>query len=168
MKINFKKNKQENDNKIKDLKDKVDEINELTFKKFDEIAKEINKVKNDIINKKIEGLKIKNDKSHNEILDNLKEQIIGFIESNNKEVDEIKNNHKKDIDIINNKIKKELDNLINVYDNKIDDNLKIFKNNFVKIQEDFKNQNEINLNNKKSIDDIKNKIDNNKYNSKYK
>ena len=82
----FKKNKEENDNKTKEIKEKMEEMNEVTYKKFDEITKEINKVKNDIINKKTEGLKIKDDKTHNKILDNLKEQINEFIQNNNKEM----------------------------------------------------------------------------------
>ena len=60
---------------------------------------------NELQSIKIEGLKIKDNKSHNELLDNLKKQINEFIESNNKKVDEFKINHKKDIDVIDNKIK---------------------------------------------------------------
>ena len=50
----------------------------------------------------------------------------------------------------------------NECDNKLNDNLKILNVNFEKIKNDFKRQNEINTNNEKSIDDIKNKMENNK------
>ena len=140
----FKKNKNEIDNKIKDMKEKIEEMNEQTIKKFDEITQAINKMKSDVINKKIESIKIKDDKSNNKVLEGLKEQINEFIDNNNKEVNEIKNKHKKDIDDLNKKIKEDLDKLNNECDNKIDDNLNKFKINFEKIEKDFKNQNEIN------------------------
>ena len=71
----FKKCKEINDKNSKDLQEKINEANYRAYPKFDEITKEINKIKYDLINKKIEGLKIKNDKSYNEVLDNLKEQL---------------------------------------------------------------------------------------------
>ena len=52
-------------------------------------------MKNELINKKFESIKIKNDKLNSDILDNLKSQINDFIENNNKEVEEIKNIFKK-------------------------------------------------------------------------
>ena len=91
-----KNNNKEIDDKIKDMKDKIDEMNELTVKKFENITKEINKVKSDIINKTFENIKIKDDK----ILNDLKEKINEFMESNNKIAYEIKTNHKKDIENI--------------------------------------------------------------------
>jgi chromosome segregation ATPase len=143
----FKKNKKEIENKIKNMTDKIDESNDTTFKKCDEITKEINKMKNDILNKRFESIKVKDDN----ILNELKEHINEFIENNNKEVEEIKNKHKKDIDIINNKIKDDLDKLNNECDNKIDININKLKTNFEKIEIDFKKQNEINSNHEKSI-----------------
>ena len=88
----LKKNKKEIDNQIKEMKEKIEDMNNTNYEKLDDITKEINKVKNDIINKKIEGLKIKNNTTYNDILDNLKTQINEFIEKNNKEVNEIKQN----------------------------------------------------------------------------
>ena len=140
------------------MKDKIDEINELTVTKFENITKEINKVKSDIINKKFEGIQIKDDK----ILDNLKEKINEFMESNNKIADENKINHKKDIENIDKQIKEKIKKLNNDWDNKIEKNLNNLKINFEKIEKDFKNQNDINSNHEKSLEDIKNKINNNK------
>ena len=157
----FNKNNKEIEKKIKDMKEKIDEMNEQTIKKFDEITQAIDKMKSDIMNKKFESIKIKDDKS-NKILDDLKAQINEFIENNNKEVNEIKSNHKKDIVNINNKVKEEFDKLNNECENKIDDNLNKLKINFEKIEKDLKNQNEINLNHEKSIGDIKNKFENTK------
>ena len=95
--LNFKNKFKNNNKEIDDkIKDKIDEMNELTVKKMDEITKEINKVKNEIINKKFDSIKIKDDK----ILNDLKEKINEFMESNNKIADEIKINHKKDIENI--------------------------------------------------------------------
>jgi hypothetical protein len=47
-------------------------------------------------------------------------------------------------------------------DNKININLNKLKNNFEKIEKDFQIQNNINLSHEKSIEDIKNKINDNK------
>ena len=85
-----------------------------------------------------------------------------FIENNNNKINEIKNKHKKDIDNLNNQIKNDLDKLNNEYDNKIEDNLKKLKTNFEKIAKDFKNQNDININYKNSLNDINNKFENTK------
>ena len=84
------------------------------------------------------------------------------MESNNKIADEMKINHKKDIDNIDKQIKEKIKKLNNDCDNKIENNLNKFKINFEKIEKDFKNQNDINSNHDKSIEDIKNKINNNK------
>ena len=56
------------------MKDKIEELNNITYKKFDEITNEISKMKNDITNKKFESIKIKDDKANNKILDYLKEK----------------------------------------------------------------------------------------------
>ena len=45
----------------------------------------------------------------------------------------------------------------------MENNLKLLKNNFEKIEKDFKNQNNININYKNSLDDIIKKIDNTKF-----
>ena len=84
------------------------------------------------------------------------------MQSNNKIADEIKINYKKDIENIDKQIKEKIKKLNNDYDNKIENNLNKFKINFEKIEKDFKNQKEINLNHEKSIEDINNKINNNK------
>ena len=158
----LKKYKDEIDNQIKDMKDKIEEMNNITYKKFDEITNEISKMKNDITNKKFESIKLKDDKANSKILDYLKEQLNEFIENNNKKVDEIKSKHIKDIDNINNKLTEDLDKLNKECDNKINNNLNKLKNNFEKIEKDFQIQNNINLSHEKSIEDIKNKINDNK------
>ena len=58
----------------------------------------------EILNKKFESVKVK--VKDTKIIDELKKHIKEFIDSNNKEVDEIKNNHKKDI--INKKNKRRI------------------------------------------------------------
>ena len=75
---------------------------------------------------------------------------------------EIKSKHIKDIDNINNKLTEDLDKLNKECDNKINNNLNKLKNNFEKIEKDFQIQNNINLSHEKSIEDIKNKINDNK------
>ena len=73
-----------------------------------------------MISKKFESIKIKDDKTNNKILDDLKEKINEFMESNNKIADEIKINHKKDIDNIDKQIKEKIKKLNNDCDNKIE------------------------------------------------
>ena len=144
---NFTNYKETNEKNFKDLQEKIDEANEKFYTKYEEITKEINKLKNELLNKKFESIKIKSDKSYNEMLDNLKKEINEFIENNNKEVDEIKNKQKKEIDNLNIQIKNDLDNLNNECDKKMENNLKLLKNNFEKIEKDkdLKNQNVINI-----------------------
>ena len=158
----FKKYKEINDKNLKDLQKKINEMNDQLYTKVEEITNEINKMKNDITNKKFESIKLKDDKTNSKILDYLKEQLNEFIENNNKKVDEIKSKHIKDIDNINNKLTEDLDKLNKECDNKINNNLNKLKNNFEKIEKDFQIQNNINLSHEKSIEDIKNKINDNK------
>ena len=155
---NFSKFKEINEKNFKDLQENINKTNEKFYTKFEEIAKEINKLNNDLLMKKSDCIKMKSDKS-NEVLENVKQQFNDFIENNNKEVNEMKNKQKKDFENLNNHIKKEVDRLNNECDNKLENNLKNIKNSFEKIENDFKIQNDININYQKSLDDINNKID---------
>ena len=67
------------------MKEKIDESNDTTVKKFDRITKEINKMNREILNKKLDSIKIKD----TTIFVELKKQINEFIDSNNKEVRKI-------------------------------------------------------------------------------
>ena len=70
------------------MKEKKDKSNDTTVNKFEEISKEINKMNKEILNKKFESIKVKD----NTIFEELKKYINEFIDSSNKEVDAIKNN----------------------------------------------------------------------------
>ena len=70
------------------MKEKKDKSNDTTVNKFEEISKEINKMNKEILNKKFEIIKVKD----NTIFEELKKYINEFIDSSNKEVDAIKNN----------------------------------------------------------------------------
>ena len=105
------------------MKEKIDESNDTTVKKFDRITKEINKMNREILNKKLESIK-------------LKDTTI-FVELK-KQISEFKNNHKKDIFDINKKIKEELNKVNIECENKINNNLNQLKINFEKMQNEQK------------------------------